>query len=411
MRATLATIADAGVEAPSAIVVGDVAALDLAWFEQRPLFGRTVVVTRAREQASELRARLEELGAEVIELPAIAIEPIDVRRCPTSTRTRGSCSRRRTASTRSSTAASRPPGSTPARSAGVRIAAIGPAPRDALGARGHRAPTSCPSASSPSRCSTRSRAGAPGAGAARPRRAGARRAARGPRRARATTVDVLAGVPHRAARRPTPTTLARVRAGDVDAITFTSSSTVDNFCDARRRRFPTRSRSSSRSARSRRETARDARPARRRRGRSAHHRRPRRRPLRRSRSGSGATGSLSAVTFPERRPAPAAAHARRCAGWSPSTGVAVDDLVAPLFVKEGIDAPEPVASMPGVVQHTQESLRKEVRALADLGVPAVMLFGVPAHEGRARFAAPTPPTASCRSRCATCATRSATRSC
>ena len=60
--------------------------------------------------------------------------------------------------------------------------------------------------------------------------------------------------------------------------------------------------------------------------------------------------------------------------------LSVDDLVAPLFVKEGIDAPEPVASMPGVVQHTQESLRKEVRALADLGVPAVILFGVPAHK-------------------------------
>ena len=57
--------------------------------------------------------------------------------------------------------------------------------------------------------------------------------------------------------------------------------------------------------------------------------------------------------------------------------LSVDDLVAPLFVKEGIDAPEPVPSMPGVVQHTQESLRKEVRALADLGVPAVILFGIP----------------------------------
>jgi porphobilinogen synthase len=56
----------------------------------------------------------------------------------------------------------------------------------------------------------------------------------------------------------------------------------------------------------------------------------------------------------------------------------VDDLVAPLFVKEGIDAPDPVVSMPGVVQHTQESLRKEVHALADLGIPAVILFGVPA---------------------------------
>jgi uroporphyrinogen III methyltransferase/synthase len=77
VRATLGTIADAGVEAPSAVVVGDVAALDLGWFERRPLFGRTVVVTRAREQASDLRARLEGLGAEVLELPAIAIEPLD----------------------------------------------------------------------------------------------------------------------------------------------------------------------------------------------------------------------------------------------------------------------------------------------------------------------------------------------
>jgi porphobilinogen synthase len=62
------------------------------------------------------------------------------------------------------------------------------------------------------------------------------------------------------------------------------------------------------------------------------------------------------------------------------TRLAVDDLVAPLFVKEGIDEPEPVGSMPGVVQHTQESLRKEVRALAGLGIPGVILFGVPARK-------------------------------
>jgi len=58
--------------------------------------------------------------------------------------------------------------------------------------------------------------------------------------------------------------------------------------------------------------------------------------------------------------------------------LSVDDLVAPLFLREGIDAPQPIASMPGVVQHTRESLRKEVRALGHLGVPAVILFGVPA---------------------------------
>ncbi|MDP1819832.1 MAG: porphobilinogen synthase [Acidimicrobiales bacterium] len=60
------------------------------------------------------------------------------------------------------------------------------------------------------------------------------------------------------------------------------------------------------------------------------------------------------------------------------TRLGVDDLVAPLFVREGISEPQPIASLPGVVQHTRESLRKEVAELADLGVPGVILFGVPA---------------------------------
>ena len=59
------------------------------------------------------------------------------------------------------------------------------------------------------------------------------------------------------------------------------------------------------------------------------------------------------------------------------TRLSVDDLVAPMFVREGIDEPQPIASLPGVVQHTRESLRKEVTELAALGVPAVILFGVP----------------------------------
>ncbi len=60
------------------------------------------------------------------------------------------------------------------------------------------------------------------------------------------------------------------------------------------------------------------------------------------------------------------------------TRLSVDDLVAPLFVREGIADPAPISSLPGVVQHTRESLRKEVAALAGLGVPGVILFGVPA---------------------------------
>jgi len=78
VRATLATLADQDLEPPATIVVGAVAGLDLAWFERRPLFGRTVVVTRARAQASELLDRLRELGAETVEVPAIRIdEPAD----------------------------------------------------------------------------------------------------------------------------------------------------------------------------------------------------------------------------------------------------------------------------------------------------------------------------------------------
>ena len=52
-------------------------------------------------------------------------------------------------------------------------------------------------------------------------------------------------------------------------------------------------------------------------------------------------------------------------------------LVAPLFVREGIDAPQPIMSLPGVVQHTRASLVAEVRELSDLGVGAIVLFGIP----------------------------------
>ena len=60
------------------------------------------------------------------------------------------------------------------------------------------------------------------------------------------------------------------------------------------------------------------------------------------------------------------------------TSLDVRNLVAPLFVREGIETPQPIASLPGVVQHTPASLQQEVRELADLGVRGVVLFGVPA---------------------------------
>ncbi len=80
---TLADIAakvkEAGLRPPSIIIVGKVVSLRerINWFEKRPLFGKTIVVTRSREQASELTARLEELGAGIIETPVIKIIPAD----------------------------------------------------------------------------------------------------------------------------------------------------------------------------------------------------------------------------------------------------------------------------------------------------------------------------------------------
>jgi len=60
--------------------------------------------------------------------------------------------------------------------------------------------------------------------------------------------------------------------------------------------------------------------------------------------------------------------------------LSVDDLVAPLFVREGITEPAPIASMPGHVQHTVDSLVVEAKRLVALGIPAVILFGVPSHK-------------------------------
>jgi uroporphyrinogen III methyltransferase/synthase len=81
IEGTLNTIADVAEQtrfgAPSITVIGDVVKLrsKLNWFEKRPLFGQRVVVTRARQQATELSQSLQELGADVVEIPTIKIVP------------------------------------------------------------------------------------------------------------------------------------------------------------------------------------------------------------------------------------------------------------------------------------------------------------------------------------------------
>lgn len=62
------------------------------------------------------------------------------------------------------------------------------------------------------------------------------------------------------------------------------------------------------------------------------------------------------------------------------THVSPEQLVLPMFVAEGIDAPRPIASMPGVVQHTRDSAKRAYAEAAELGLGGVMLFGVPEHK-------------------------------
>jgi uroporphyrinogen III methyltransferase/synthase len=83
ITATLGTLVDVArsekISAPSITIIGEVVALreEIRWFDERPLFGRRIIVTRARTQASQLAERLAALGADVIEAPAIRIEPLD----------------------------------------------------------------------------------------------------------------------------------------------------------------------------------------------------------------------------------------------------------------------------------------------------------------------------------------------
>jgi uroporphyrinogen III methyltransferase/synthase len=230
IRGTLATIAELGVQAPSAIVIGEVAGLDLGWFEQRPLFGRRIVVTRAREQASELRVRLEQLGAEVIELPSIALEPIDFTLPALDdyewlvfTSANGV-----DAFFVQGLAAAH----LDARALGnVRVAAIGPGTERSLARRGIRADLVPERFVAESLLAAFPGPSGPGARVLIARAETARDVLPEGLTDRGYAVDVLA-VYRTVPAEPDATDVARVRAGEVDAITFTSSSTVTNFCDA-----------------------------------------------------------------------------------------------------------------------------------------------------------------------------------
>jgi porphobilinogen synthase len=101
------------------------------------------------------------------------------------------------------------------------------------------------------------------------------------------------------------------------------------------------------------------------------------------------TAEFPTAQFPKARPR----RLRRTAALRrlvAQTSVRPADLVLPMFIKEGISEPQPVVSMPGVVQHTRDSLRKAAAEAVDAGVGGLILFGVPAVKDARGSAADDP---------------------
>jgi len=93
----------------------------------------------------------------------------------------------------------------------------------------------------------------------------------------------------------------------------------------------------------------------------------------------GRTGTVDAMGYPATR-LRRLRSSRLLREMVAETALTPSDLVAPLFVREGIEEPQPIESLPGIVQHTPETLAKEARRLCSLGIPALVLFGVPSSK-------------------------------
>jgi uroporphyrinogen III methyltransferase/synthase len=226
VRTTLAELGRTDLESPATIVVGAVAGLTLDWFETRPLFGRRVVVTRARAQASEVTRRLRQLGADVVELPVIEIgDPADGGRALTEA-ARNVGGYEWVVFTSANAVDRVLAGGRDARTLGsTLIAAIGPGTAEALAAHHLVADLVPPTFVAESLVS----AFPEGTGRVLlPRAAVARDALPDGLAAKGWRVDVVEAYRTHPGT-PSPSAVAAARSADV--VTFTSSSTVTNFLD------------------------------------------------------------------------------------------------------------------------------------------------------------------------------------
>ena len=237
LRGTLtdivAKVEAAGFKPPAVTIVGEVVNLQdqLAWFETRPLHGKAVVVTRSRTQSSELRDRLEVLGAEVIEFPVIGIQPRDIA-MPAETFVADGLPADWVVFTSTNAVNVFCDAIWAAEGdarcfAGVRLGAVGKATAKALSARGLRAdfvPTSFSAADFVAEFPD-----AAGSRVLFPSAAKASSTVPDELRAKGCTVEVLPVYSTVLDQGDAEMVKARLDQGEVAAITFTSSSTAENF--------------------------------------------------------------------------------------------------------------------------------------------------------------------------------------
>lgn len=241
--ATLATIAErvaeAGMAAPMVTVAGRVAALaeQLAWFERRPLWGRRILVTRARAQASGFLERLRRLGADAVELPVIAVEPVAERRELEASLValRRAEAARRYAVFSSANAvdlvwtAIESSGGDARDLGGVRLVAIGPETAAALARHGLRADLVPPEYVAEAVAEAMIAEGVQGARVWLPRAATARDVLPERLRQAGAEVEVLPIYRTVLPEGSAAALRSELERGPIDAVTFTSSSTVAHF--------------------------------------------------------------------------------------------------------------------------------------------------------------------------------------
>jgi uroporphyrinogen III methyltransferase / synthase len=227
-----------GIKPPALIVVGEVVRLreTLHWFEDKPLFGRRILVTRAREQASEFARRLEAAGAEVVEYPAITIAPPESFRPLDAAIGRlqefrwlilTSVNGVRYFWERLAAA-----GKDARDLAGLNVAAIGPATAEALATRGIRADLVPPEFKAEGLLEALAGVDLSGVGVLIARAAEAREILPETLAARGARVEVVPAYRTVQNAEDAAALRAMLEEKSIHAVTFTSSSTVRNFLDA-----------------------------------------------------------------------------------------------------------------------------------------------------------------------------------